>query len=208
MNGEVLCIASARKGLFCQMRNRCRLERTMRTMRLIANWSILNKAVPRWRMKSTGFCNQETKSSFLLGMKSTGFCNQETKSYFLLGMGSLMFLLQNPPLVKCSGDTPTENNDVSNEDSKETKQENDDECPICRFFLQSPCRDAFEKFNQCIQVSLDGDVRAQNHLFPIPFPSYIIQSESTKEKPNPDDEHCMEPFRPFKKCMDENNIEM
>jgi hypothetical protein len=68
------------------------------------------------------------------------------------------------PPVRCSNETQTpqkqNTDDVKNNNKNGTKKredvDNDDNdetsCPMCRFFLESACRDVFQKWHYCIQV--------------------------------------------------------
>ena len=97
--------------------------------------SVVCKKIGRDRNRSNGF-------SFLLGGIVLSFSNVIIP-------------------IKCSDETEKQNVEdaVKEEASAGKSNENDlvdDEtsCPICRFYLQSPCREVFQKWYGCCKVSL------------------------------------------------------
>ena len=77
----------------------------------------------------------------------------------------------------CDGDDAGDNakNEPLDPSKTEPTPKIDEDCPLCRFFFDGPCRDAFIKWHACVQTS---------------------------EKAT----DCMDPFRPLKECMDENEM--
>jgi hypothetical protein len=50
-------------------------------------------------------------------------------------------------IIKCEGNNAQENEEV------EYNEEDERSCPFCRYFLDSPCKDTFIKWQQCVKVS-------------------------------------------------------
>ena len=42
--------------------------------------------------------------------------------------------------------------ETNNDDQEEYNEEDERSCPFCRFFLDSPCKETFIKWQQCVKV--------------------------------------------------------